>query len=115
MCVFLLPVKGVNKFNIYLYSLVSNGKTANRKKTDKRHPYWLRPELTGFSNPPVAADSVEQNEFKTRKQSGWLILQNKEANHLVGFLQTDRWAADKFNFVPWKEIQHESQQMALVQ
>ena len=39
MCVFLLPVKSVNKFNIYLYSLVSNGKTANRKKTDKRHPY----------------------------------------------------------------------------
>ena len=39
MCVFLLPVKDVNKFNIYLYSLVSNGKTANRKKTDKRHPY----------------------------------------------------------------------------
>ena len=48
MCVFLLPVKDVNKFNIYLYSLVSNGKTANRKKTDKRHPYWLRPESTGF-------------------------------------------------------------------
>ena len=48
MCVFLLPVKDVNKFNTYLYSLVSNGKTANRKKTDKRHPYWLRPESTGF-------------------------------------------------------------------
>ena len=48
MCLFLLPVKSANKFNIYLYSLVSNGKTANRKKTDKRHPYWLRPESTGF-------------------------------------------------------------------
>ena len=41
-------LKNANKFNIYLYSLVSNGKTANRKKTDKRHPYWLRPESTGF-------------------------------------------------------------------
>ena len=57
-----------------LYSLDSNGKIANPKKTDKTHPkVGLEPIRNIFTAAPIIGGLLESNGTKASKLSDWLI------------------------------------------